>query len=487
MQLKVLSPYTSIVSILILLLSGCAILPELGPKAQPRADLIAYRDGKKDFVYPNQDWWRLYNDPQLSYLIEEGLAKSPSIAEAVARIQKANAQALLAGASLMPSVAANGSISKYRQSYNQGFPPALIPHGPAIIPHGFKNTARTTVNFDYELDFWGKNSDNLSAAASAVEAAKLMSIQANILLSTSIAAAYANLAQYYAELDVSCETVSVRAQTLELFKERCKNGLENESTVEQAKSNLAAAQADLAAMEETIGLICNSLAALVGATPLRALKIERPNLANITPLGVPAVIPADLISRRPDVIAAALTLESSASRINVARAGFYPNINLTGYIGHQSLGLGTFLKSSSLIGSFGPAIHLPIFDGGRIESRYLESRADYDSSLAVYESAIIQALKEIADAVTSHKALDLRTQKTTEALHAAERAYSISRSRYNGGLSTYLEVLHAEDNLIASRRAMAQIRARAFTLDVALVKALGGGFEATQKSKDKIS
>ncbi len=476
MQLKVLPPYTSIVSILILLLSGCAIMPDLGPKPQPRADLVAYKDGKNDFVYPNQDWWKLYNDPQLSSLIEEGLVKSPNIAEAVARIQKANAQALLAGASLVPSIVADGSISKYRQSYNQGFPPAMI-------PHGFKNTAKTTMSFDYELDFWGKNSDNLAAAISEVEAAKLMSIQANILLSTSIAAAYANLAQYYAELDVSYETVSVRAQTLELFEKRCKNGLENESTVEQAKSNLATAQADLAAMEETINLVCNSLAALVGATPLRALKIERPNLLTIIPLGVPAVIPADLISRRPDVIAAALTLESAASRINVAKAGFYPNINLTGYIGHQSLGMSTFLKSSSLIGSFGPAIHLPLFDSGRIESQYLKSRTDYDSSLAAYESAIIQALREVADAVTSHKALDLRTQKTTDALHAAERAYSISRSRYNGGLSTYLEVLHAEDNLIASRRAMAQIRARAFTLDVALVKALGGGFKAQGKTQ----
>ncbi len=460
-----------------ILLSSCMVPPELGPKIEPRKDLVMYKgQGKNEFIYPEQDWWKLYKDPQLNTLIEEGLANSPSILEAVARIQKANAIAIVAGASLLPSASVDGAVSKYRQSYNMGVPPAFV-------PKGFRGTARVSANFEYELDFWGKNSDVLIAAVSDVEAAKLMLAQAKIILSTAIAEFYANLAQYYAELDVAVETVSVRAQTFELFEKRCKNGLENESTVEQARSNLAAAEADLALIEETISLTRNSLAALIGATPLRALKIERPNLANITSFGVPSIIPADLISRRPDVIAAELTLKSVASQINIAEAGYYPNINLTGYIGHQSLGLDTFMKSSSLIGSLGPAIHLPIFDKKRVESQYLLSRAEYDASLAAYESAIVQALREVADAITSHRALDVRTSKTTAAINAAERAYKISRGRYDGGLSTYLDVLRAEDNLIVNRRAMAQIKARAFILDVALIKALGGGFRPMDEGK----
>jgi outer membrane protein TolC len=180
-----------------------------------------------------------------------------------------------------------------------------------------------------------------------------------------------------------------------------------------------------------------------------------------------------------------MTLEAAANHINVARAGFYPNINLTGYIGHQSLGMSTFLKSTSLTGSFGPAIHLPLFSAGLIEAQYHDSYAEYNASLANYEAAIVRALHEVADAITSHKALDLRIEKTTDALNAAERAYKISKNRYEGGLSTYLEVLRAEDNLIVSRRAMAQIQARAFTLDVALTKALGGGFKPTVIPKEK--
>lgn len=453
------------------LLSSCMTVPELGPKAEPRKELVDYKgQGKSEFIYPEQDWWKLYNDSQLNALIEEGLATAPSISEAMARIQKANAAALAAGGSLLPSVSVDGTVGKYRQSYNMGVPPAFV-------PKGFWSTGQVSANFEYELDFWGKNSDALLAAVSDVEAAKLMLAQAKMILSTAIAEGYANLAQYWAEFDVANETVSVRAQTFELFEKRHKNGLENESSVEQARSNLAAAQADLALLEETINLARNSIAALVGATPLRALKINRPHLENIASVGVPAIIPADLISRRPDVMAAELTLKSSASQINVAEAGYYPNINLTGYIGHQSLGLSTFMNSSSLIGSFGPAIHLPIFDKRRVESQYLSARAEYDANLAVYESAIVQSLREVADAITSHKALDIRTEKTTAALRAAERAYKLSKRRYDGGLSTYLDVLRAEDNLIVSRRAMAQIKARAFILDVALIKALGGGFK----------
>ena len=456
---------------LILFLSGCMIPPKLGQKAEPRKELIAYKgQGQNTFIYPKQNWWEDYKDVQLSALIEEGLANSPSIAEAMSRVQKASALAIAAGASLLPSVAIDGSLIKFRQSYNMGVPSAFV-------PKGFRNLGNLNANFSYELDFWGKNSDALDAAISSVRASKLMAEQAKIILSTAIAQAYANLAQYYAELDVAVESVCVRAQTFDLFEKRYKNGLENESTVEQARSNLASAQADLASMEETVILAKNALVSLIGSLPDRAEKIVRPKLSNLVSQGVPKVIPADLISRRPDIIAAELILKASASQINVAEAGYYPNINLTGYIGHQSLGLGNFLSSSSTIGSFGPAIHLPIFDKNRVESQYLSSRAEYDANLTTYESAILQALREVADAIASHKSLDTRTAKTKISLEAAEKAYKISKGRYDGGLSTYLDVLRAEDNLIMTRRAMAQIKARAFILDVALIKALGGGFK----------
>jgi NodT family efflux transporter outer membrane factor (OMF) lipoprotein len=454
----------------VLFLSGCMVTPDLGPKAELRKDLITYKQGSNNVSYPNHNWWKDYQDTQLTTLIEEGLENSPSITEAMARVQNANAIAIKAGASYLPSASIDGSLTKFRQSYNMGVPKNFV-------PKGFRDLGMLNANFSYELDFWGKNTDTLNAAVSNVEAAKLMFEQAKIILSTAIAEAYANLAQYSEELEVAQETMSVRAQTLDLFEKRHKNGLENESTVQQARSNLAMAEAEHASLDERVHLTKNALVVLVGATPDRAVTITSPNLSSLVPQGVPTVIPADLISRRPDLIAAEYMVKAAASQINIAEAGYYPNINLTGYIGHQSLGLGTFLSSDSTIGSFGPAIHLPIFDKKRVESAYMASYADYHATLSTYESAILQALREVADAITSHKALATRTSKTKAALIAAEKAHKIAKSRYHGGLSTYLEVLRAEDGLITARRAMAQIKARAFILDVALIKALGGGFK----------
>lgn len=453
---------------ILVVLSGCMVPPELGPKAELRKDLIKYNQSDTNAVYPHHNWWKEYQDDQLIVLIEEGLANSPSIAEALTRIQNANAIAIKAGAALELSV--EGSITKFRQSYNQGV-------RSTFIPKGFRDLGIFQANISYELDFWGKNTEALNAAISHVEASKLLFEQAKIILSTSIADTYANLAQYVEELDVAKEAISVRSQTLDLFERRHKNGLENESTVEQARSNLAMAQADFAMLEERVHLTKNALAALVGSTPNRAKKIVSPKLANIVSQEIPSVIPSDLMSRRPDLMAAECIVKAAASQINVAEAGYYPNINLVGYIGHQSLGLETLLNSSSTIGSFGPAIHLPIFDKKRVESGYVSSYAEYHAALATYELAILQALREVEDVITSHKALHTRTLKTKEARDAAEKAYKIAKSRYDGGISTYLDVLRAEDGLIMTRRAMAQIKARAFILDVALIKALGGGFK----------
>lgn len=468
-----LAAKTAFSSLLVLSLSACVIPPDLGELPQPRSDLVSNENkGSNSAVYPQQDWWKIYKDPQLDVLIQEGLARSPNIAEASARLLKAEALLEQADASLFPSVGADASVQKYRQSYNVGVPAAFV-------PKGFHDLGIATLNINYDVDFWGKNREIFATVLSEREAARLETDQAKMILSTSVAAMYAKLSQFYAELDEAKESVAVRLKTVQLFEKRYKNGLENEGGVDQAKANHASAEADVAAIDESIGLIRNGIVALMGATPSRAMTIERPRLSNIDPFGLPVMVPADLISRRPDLIASRLKLEAAAHRINVARSDFYPNINLAASLGHQSLGLDSFFKEGSLIGSIGPAIHLPIFDGKRIEGQYRGARADYEVSIAQYESVIIQAMREVADALVSKKALERRAQKSKAALAAAERAYKAIKNRYEGGLSTYLEVLRAEDTLISNRRIMADIRTRSFTLDVALVKSLGGGFQPT--------
>jgi len=466
-------PKKMIVVLLLLATAGCGIIPDLGAPPQPRADLLARSHGEANGgaspVLPApQAWWRFYQDPQLDGLIEEALRQSPTVAEAAARLRKAQAMAEVSGARLYPSLDFNGTYSKMRQSYNEGVPASFV-------PHGFQDSTEATLNFGYEVDFWGKNRDSLAASLLQAEAAQLNLAQARLILSTSIASTYAQLAQLYAEQDAAQESVSVHDKTAELFQKRFDHGLENQGGVEQAKVSRAAAAAEVAELDESIALARNSLAALVG-NPEVAAQVVRPNIQLSDKAEPPRTLHADLLSRRPDVAAALRQVEAAAKQINVAKAGFYPNISLSAYVGHQALTADMFLSPGSLIAAFGPAVTLPLFKGGQLEGQYRGARADYDTSVAQYEAAMVQALHEVADANTSRAALGVRTRKTIAQLRAAERAYDVTNNRYRGGLATYLEVLRAEDNLITSRRAMADIRSRAFVVEVMLIKALGGGF-----------
>lgn len=463
--------------ILMPLIAACAILPDMGDP-QPLKDISAYQT-QKSFTaparaWPSSNWWIAYGDTQLNALMDAALQNAPRIAEAQARMHQAEAITGQVEASLYPNIKADGYFEKIRQSYNQGVPPEAI-------PHGFNNLTNAQLELGYQIDFWGRNRDLLAAATSEAEAAKLEAEQTRLIVSTSLAGAYADLAQLYADLDAANQALDVRDKTASLIKKRQDNGLENRGSYEQELALKSGAEAEIAALDEAIALAKNRIAALMGAGPDRALTIERPQIENLKPFGLPENLPAELLGRRPDIIAARLQAGADLNRIDAAEASFYPNVNLVGYIGHQSLGLSYFTSPYSLIAGVGPAVTLPILDGGELRSQYRTARATYDATAANYNATLLQALHEVANAVTSEKMLAPRTQKTTAALRASEEAYDVVNNRYKGGLSSYLAVLRAEDSLIANRRALADINARAFTLDVALIRALGGGFASNEQ------
>lgn len=456
------------------LLASCAAIPKLQPAltARPSESYAAERS----FVaarseWPSDQWWTAYGDPQLDRLIDEALAGSPDLAAARARIRKAQALAGEAAASTLPTLNGNASYQSVRQSYNNGIPAALV-------PHGFNDQGRASLDFAYEFDFFGKNRAALAAATSNAKAAEADAAAARLALSTNVAAAYADLAQLYADRDAAEDAVSTRQQSAALIDQRLTNGLESQDASEAAHSNLASARANLRAVDESLNLTLNRLAALLGAGPDRGLAITRPGIAGLKPFGLPADLRADLVGRRPDVTAARLRAQAAGQGVKQAKAQFYPDINLNAYIGQQSLGLDQFAKSSSLIGAVGPALRLPIFEGGQLRANYRGAAADYDAAVASYNGVLTQALKDVADVAVSYRALDERLAQSREAFEDSRRAHAITLQRYRGGLATYLEVLTAEDVMISNQQVLADLQARAFTLDVALVRALGGGFHA---------
>lgn len=433
---------------------------------------VAYTQAIKDVAqldWPSDEWWKRYSDAQLDNLIQEALANAPSMTIAQQRLLQAQAFAKQMGALTKPTVglAADASMTKVSYAYQAYMP-----------PEGWNDYGSVGLNFSYEFDFWGKNRAQVSAAASDFAAAAAEQASAQIALSTSVANAYAELARLYANLDTVKAALSVRNQSVDLLQKRFNNGLETQGAVSQAKSAALSVEAELLSVQEAIKLQKNAIAALMGQGPDRALMIQRPSVKLSDRFGLPSSLGVGLLGHRPEITAARWRVESAAQRIGVAKAAFYPNVSLSGFVGYQAYGIDNLANSGNDAGSIGPAIYLPLFTGGRLESQLDSANASYEIAVSQYNDSVNRALHEVANVVISTKGLALQISKTEQAVDAARQAHTIASNRYKGGLATYLDVLSAENALINSERALVNLRSKVFSLDLALVHALGGGFNS---------
>lgn len=455
-------------------LAGCAAIPHLPDDAQiKRPDALQTTTSFSAAVsaWPAAGWWHRYDDPQLDRLIDQAMAGAPTLAMARARLEASQGMSQIAGASRLPQVRANAAAVEGKQSYN-----FLTPR--AALPQGWNDYGTASIDFSWELDFWGKNRAAVAAAISEERASEVEVEQARLMLSTAIAQAYAELAHLYASRDTAADALNVRGQMADLMRQRQRQELEGLATVRQAEAQQAAANAALQATDERIALQKNAIAALVGEGPDRGLAIARPSATVDRVFGLPANLAMDLIGRRPDLVAARLRAEAAAKRIDESKAEFYPSINLVSSVGLMSLGLGNLAKGTSSFGGVGPAISLPIFNTERLQGQLRGAHAEYDAAVASYNATLINALHETADVVTSRRSLDGQLASLQSSVDSVEEAYQMVTKRYRGGLASYLEVLSVEDTLLSARSELADAQSRTLALDVALVGALGGGFKA---------
>jgi NodT family efflux transporter outer membrane factor (OMF) lipoprotein len=455
----------------VLLAGGCASVPHIGPGPQMLASttLASDRTLAAPIVdWPTDVWWQRYEDPQLDALIGEAIAHSPSLDIAAARVRRAEAMTEQAQSSDLPQVTLGGSVGEAKASYWNGAPYAGV-------PKGVNTAAGVRMSLDWNLDFFGRNQAAIAAALSVADATRADAAQARLILTTAVAGTYADLLGQMRDVDLATDTVRVRERTADLVTRRRIGGLETMASQGQAQSALESARQALGASSELVDLTRLRIAALLGAGPDRGVAIVRPADPELAVFGLPSNLPAEVIGRRPDVRAARLRVEARAAQIRQARAGFYPSINLSAFIGPQVLGLGQFFEAGSLAGNIGPAISLPVFRGGALAANLRGSRADYDEAVASYNDALIHGLQDVAQVTTSMRALTQQLAHAEAARDAADVAYQAATARYRGGLLNYITVLSAENTLIAARRAVSQLETRRFALDVALVRALGGG------------
>lgn len=463
-----------IIPVAALVISACAQAPDHLLSQMKKADDFSSSqslNSQNKVSWPDNKWWLRYHDQQLNQLMDEALQDSPSLQAAEARLRNMAGVAEQIGAIRSIQVGASASASETKVSYAYQ---AYMP------PHNWNDYGSVTANFSYDFDFWGKNKASVTAATSDFAAAEAETAAARLMISTSLAQAYAELARLHLNKETAQTAVAIRTKTVELMTNRFNNGLETQGAVKQMQALQANAEAELLAVDESIQLQKNAIAALLGKGPDRGLSIQRPSVQLSDSFGLPENTGINILGHRPDVTAARWRAESAAKRIHVAKAQYYPDVSISGFIGYQAFGLNNLTRTGNDAGSIGPAIYLPLFTGGRLSGQLTSAEATYEEAVANYNSTVTQALHDVADVMTSSKALKARLEKTEEAYQDAKAAYQIADNRYRGGLATYLDVLTAEDAMLNTQRVLVNLQSRSFSLDVSLIHALGGGFDASK-------
>jgi len=452
-----------------LALVACAAVEPRVPADVP-VDTARLGAAPADVAWPRDDWWRRYGDAQLDALVAEGLAGSPPLASARARIAKALATADVARSALLPEVGGNGAITYQRYSENYIYP--------APLGGAWRTDARATIDFSYEFDFWDRHGAALRSALSQAQGAAADAEAARVALTTAIARAYFNLQRLFAQRYVSIAALAQREDIVRITAERFAAGLDTRVEVRQADAALATVRTELAQYDDAIAIARNQIAALVGAGPPRGQQVAAVKLSTLAAPALPSNVPLDLAGRRPELVASRWRVDAAREDVNVARAEFYPNVNVVAFVGLSSLGLSQLVSTGSTIFGAGPAIHLPIFEGGRLNANLRGRDADVNLAIDAYNQAVIDAVRDVADAVQSIRGHARIAAEQSQARAATTDAYNVAVIRYRAGLGNYLSVLTAQTSQLAQDRLDADLVARAYDLDVNLARALGGGYDA---------
>jgi NodT family efflux transporter outer membrane factor (OMF) lipoprotein len=421
-------------------------------------------------AWPADAWWHGYGDPQLDALIEEALRGSPSLQTAEARLRAAQGQAIAAHAARLPTVALDGSVVRQRFPVNGLYPP---PYGGSYFTQG-----QLTLDFSYDIDFWGRNRALAQAANSGVEAAQADRAAARLALAVAVVRAYIQLDLSYALQDVANDSLKQQLSILDLTQQRVSAGLENTARVKQSEGEVALTRAGVEATQANIDLARNQIADLVAAGPDRGQELARPQLKAPSGLALPSVLPADLLGRRPDIAAARAEVESATHGVKAAEADFYPNVNLTAFVGFQSLGLAQLFDASDRVIGGGPALSLPLFNRGALEGALYGRQAQADMSVAQYNQTLLDAVREVADVVANWRATERETSQQERALDDAQRSYDLTSERYRAGLDNFLSVLSSQNQVLLAQALRAELQARRLSFSVELVRVLGGGYLA---------
>jgi NodT family efflux transporter outer membrane factor (OMF) lipoprotein len=415
------------------------------------------------------DWWTTWGDARLQALVTQALQDHPNMQQAQARVRRMQALAGVADAASLPQVGLGADFSRQRYSANGLFPKP--------IAGNTWNNDTLQVSLGWSPDLWGEHAAALSAAVGQVRASEAEAAMARQMLAAQILRGSVGLARLLAQGEASTQLLQVREQAQTLVRQRHAAGLDTRIDQAQSETSLAELQTQHTALQEQIALARHQLAVLC-ALPPQALQDYAPRLDSFALAPLPAQLGADLLGRRADVVAARWRAEAAQDSVQVARVQFYPSVSLGAFAGYNALGTAHLLEAGSQQYGVVPALRLPLFEGGRLKAQLSGRQAERDTAVAQYNQAVLDAVREAADAIRSSEGAATQATEQARALAGSTQAHALAQQREQAGLGNRLVVLGAQTALIAQQRAAIDLQARQLDVRVQLVRALGGGWSA---------
>jgi len=462
-------------------LTGCAVGPNYHrpPVQAPPAykTEAPWRIAAPKDALPKDAWWEIFNDAELNHYEQQLLKANQSLEAARDRLNQARALARVASAGFFPTFNADPNASRNRYSANR--PEQVTTAGPLT-----QSTYEIPFLLNYEPDLFGSVRRNLQASNAALQSTAADLYNANLVLTAELAADYFSLRELDAEMQVVQESVTIQKKGLQLVESRHQGGVASGLDLAQQQTLLDSTVTQLYLVEQQRAQYEHAIAMLTG-NPASAFTVPV-RLLQATPPPIPLGVPSDLLERRPDVASAERQMAYQNGLVGVATAAFYPQLTISGGGGFQSTILSKLITAPNAIWSLGGDLLQPIFQGGRNRANLAAAQAAYEGTVANYRQSVLTAFQEVEDGLSGLNALSQASASQNTAVEDAQRALQLANNRYTGGVTSYLDVITAQAALLSNQRLATQLLGQQMVTEVYLVKALGGGWEASQIQNEQV-
>jgi len=458
-----------------LLAGGCAVGPDYhlpAPAPQPAAwkGGSPWKEGQPRDTEIKQRFWEMFDDPVLAALEEQATTNSPDARAAFERVEQARAVARVSQADLYPNLSFEPNANRTHYSPGRSAQPG------ALILGYTGNQYVLPLDLSYEVDLWGRVRRSFHAARAQAQASAAAYQNVLLSLQADLAETYFMIRSIDLDRHVVGETIELRKKNLTLVESLHQGGADSAVDVAQAQTELSSAQADYVGLDLQRARLENALAVLCGQSS-SAFSLAETNRIYRAPV-IPVGLPADLLERRPDVAEAERNMAAASEGIGVAKAAYFPSIQLTGTAGTESVALKDVFNWENRMWSIGPNISLPLFEGGRVRAGVAQAKAVYEEAVAQYRSQVLVAFHEVEDGLVGLRLLQEQFDAQMEAVEAAKKVSDLSRARYKEGLASYFEVVLADRTWLENEILAYQLNGERIVTTVQLIKALGGGWKS---------